>query len=33
MRYIVFYYDIFGQKAYDEVVASSAKEAIDMVQE
>ena len=31
MRYIVYYYDVFGRKAYDEVIAPSAEEAIEMV--
>lgn len=33
MGYIVYYCDVFGRKAYDEVVASSAEEAIEMVRE
>lgn len=33
MEYIVYYYDVFGRKAYDEVVASSAEEAIETVLE
>lgn len=33
MGYIVYYFDVFGQKTYDEVVASSAEEAIETVRE
>lgn len=33
MEYIVYYSDVFGREAYDEVVASSTEEAIEMVRE
>ena len=33
MEYIVYYCDVFGREAYDEVVASSAEEAIEMIRE
>lgn len=31
MEYMVYYSDVFGREAYDEVVASSAGEAIEMM--
>lgn len=33
MGYIVYYYDVFGRKAYEEVIASNIEEAIEIVQE
>ena len=33
MEYIVYYSDVFGREAYEEVIASSIEEALETVRE